>query len=124
MSADIDIAVLDDATLEGVETVDITLTGIAVARDTGDSALDYLPAVFVLRSTGGLNSEKAHIFMESIYTDAISGQVLAEIVQGARGGSVKDSSVALEHLKGVLDQWAAKAAQGSTAVRDGKSLPE
>ena len=59
------------------------------------------------------SSAKAHVFMESHYSDALTGDVVGEMLQGAAGSSVSGDKISIDDLKGVLDQWARKAAEGS-----------
>jgi len=56
--------------------------------------------------------------MESYYTDSVTGQTLAEVMQAATGESVSGDQITLDNLKGVVDKWAKKAAEGFTKVRN------
>jgi len=89
------------------------ITGIKAEGGGNTNPVDFLPAIFVLRTVTGASSAKAHVFMESYYSDALTGDVVAEVLQGAAGSSVGGDQISLDNVKGVLDQWAKKAAEGS-----------
>lgn len=92
------------------------ITGISAKGGMGSNPVDFLPAIFVVRTVTGANNAKAHIFMESYYSDGLTGDVMAEVLQGAEGTSVSGEKISLENLKGVLDKWAKKAGEGSAKV--------
>lgn len=60
-----------------------------------------------------MNTVRAHIFMESEYSDSLTGTPVAVVMQSAAGSSMSggDAGITLGHLKDVLDGWATKAAQ-------------
>jgi hypothetical protein len=78
--------------------------------------MNILPVAFVLRTVSGRNDVSAHLFMEAEYSDSLTGAPVGATMQSAAGGSLSggssgDARITLKHLKGVLDQWAAKAAE-------------
>jgi hypothetical protein len=92
------------------------ITGITTEGGVGSSAMNILPVVFALRTVTGQNTVRAHLFMESEYSDSVTGALLGAMMQSAAGGSPsRDSSgqrqIALKDFKEVLDQWAQKAAE-------------
>ena len=92
------------------------VTGITTEGGVGSSAINILPAAFLLRTISGRNAVRAHLFMEAEYSDSLTGAPVAATMQSAAGGSLSggsssDAQIRLDHLKGVLDQWAAKAAE-------------
>ncbi len=92
------------------------ITGIKTKGGVGSSAVNILPIAFVVRTVSGRNDVKAHLFMEAEYSDSLTGAPVAATMQSAAGGSLPggssgDARIRLDHLKGVLDQWAAKAAE-------------
>ncbi len=89
------------------------ITGITTEGGVTSSAANVLPAVFALRTVAGMNAVRAHLFMESEYSDSLTGTPLAAVMQSAVGSSVSggDAGITVDHLKGVLDGWAIKAAQ-------------
>ena len=89
------------------------ITGIKADGGGVDSPVDMLPAVFVVRTVSGANQAQAHIYMESQYLDALTGEVVGEVIQGAEGDAVSGDSIALSNVQGVLDQWSAKAGEAS-----------
>ena len=92
------------------------ITGITAKGGLDKNPLHYVPAVFVVRTVSGSNTAKAHIYMESYYSDSVTGQLLGEVFQTATGESVSGSTITLDNLKGALDKWATKAAEISTRV--------
>ncbi len=72
----------------------------------------------LLSSVSGANDKKSHVNMESIYTDSVTGEVLAEVLQRATGKSVSGENLTLENIKEVLDKWARKAADGFVTIRE------
>ena len=93
------------------------ITGIdAEAGERSRNPVNYLPAVFVVRQISGSGSSRTmsvHIFMESYYSDSLTGEVIGEVLQGATGDSVSGDAISLDNVKGVLDEWAQKAGEGS-----------
>lgn len=98
------------------------ITGVATEGGIGSSAANILPAMFVLRTVSGRNDIKARLYMESEYSDSLTGTPVAAVMQSAVGGSVSGGSsgfgessgnaqITLNHLRGVLDDWARKAGQ-------------
>ncbi len=92
------------------------ITGIKTKGGVGSSAVNILPIAFVVRTVSGRNDVRAHLFMEAEYSDSLTGAPVAATMQSAAGGSLSggssgDARIRLDHLKGVLDQWAAKAAE-------------
>ena len=92
------------------------ITGITTKGGVGSSAMNILPVAFVLRTVSGRNDVRAHLFMEAEYSDSLTGAPVGATMQSAAGGSLSggssgDARIRLDHLKGVLDQWAAKAAE-------------
>lgn len=79
-----------------------------------------LPVVFIVKTATGQNSTKAHIYMESYYTDSVTGQTLGEVIQAATGKSVSGKEITIDNLKAALDKWAKKAAEAFTSARDSK----
>lgn len=102
---------------EGVMRYRAAITGVNAERDLGDTPLDFVPVVFVARTATGANSVKAHVFMESIYTDSVTGQTLAELVQSATGAA-SGEEISLDAVKPALDGWAKRAAQRTKAEVD------
>ena len=92
------------------------ITGVSASSSMGGPA-GFLPAVLILRTATGANDKKAHIHMESIYTDSVTGEVVAEVLQGATGDSVSGDTLTLDNVKGGLDKWAKKAADVFVAAR-------
>ena len=98
------------------------ITGVTTEGGIGSSASNVLPAMFVLRTVSGRNDVRARLFMESEYSDSLTGIPVAAVMQSAMGGAVSGNSggfgqasgapqIELSHLKGVLDDWARKAGQ-------------
>ena len=92
------------------------ITGITTKGGVGSSVMNVLPVAFVLRTVSGRNDVRAHLFMEAEYSDSLTGAPVAATMQSAAGGSLSggssgDARIRLDHLKEVLDQWAAKAAE-------------
>jgi hypothetical protein len=63
-----------------------------------------------------MNNVRALLFMESEYSDSLTGTPVAMVMQSATGDSVSvlgagKNKVTLKHLKEVMDNWAQKAAQ-------------
>lgn len=96
------------------------ITGITAEGGLDANPLHYVPAVFVLRAATGQDSTNAHIYMESYYTDSVTGQTLGEVTQAATGEAVSGNEITVDNLKGALDKWAKKAAEAFTAARDKK----
>ena len=94
------------------------ITGISAEGGLGSNPLHYMPAVFLVRAASGKDSKKAHINMESYYSDSVTGQTLGEVIQAAMGESVSGDKLTLDNTKGVLDKWAMKAAEGFTKARN------
>ena len=94
------------------------ITGINAVDGLSSNPLHYMPAVFLVRAASGKTSTKAHIYMESSYSDSVTGQTLGEIIQAATGESVSGDQITLDTLKGVVDKWARKAAEGFTKARN------
>ena len=92
------------------------ITGITTEGGVGSSALNVLPAAFLLRTATGQNTVRAHLFMEAEYSDSVTGALVGTVMQSAAGGSPSRNSsgqrqISLEDIKEVLDQWAQKAAE-------------
>ncbi len=92
------------------------ITGITTEGGVGSSALNILPAAFLLRTATGQNTVRAHLFMESEYSDSVTGEPVGAVMQSTAGGSPsRDSSgqrqISLKDLKEVMDQWAQKSAE-------------
>ena len=89
------------------------ITGITTEGGITSSVTNVLPAVFALRTVSGMNTVRAHLFMESEYSDSLTGTPVAAVMQSAVGSSVSggNAGITVDHLKGVLDGWAIKAAQ-------------
>jgi len=89
------------------------ITGITTEGGVTSSATNVLPVVFALRTVTGMNDVKAHLFMESEYSDSLTGTPLAAVIQPAVESSVSgdDAGITVGHLKDVLDGWAIKAAE-------------
>lgn len=94
---------------DGVLRYRAAITGAKPEVEGGKNPLSYVPVMFVVRTATGANNAKAHLFMESIYTDSLTGEVIGEVVQSTFGGETDAKQVSLESLKPVLDQWAKKA---------------
>jgi hypothetical protein len=94
------------------------ITGISAAGGLDSNPLHYVPAVFLVRAASGKDSKKANINMESYYADSVTGQTLAEVMQAATGESVSGDQITLDNLKGAVDKWANKAAEGFTKARN------
>lgn len=94
------------------------ITGISAEGGLDSNPLHYVPAVFLVRAASGKDSKKANINMESYYTDSVTGQTLAEVMQAATGESVSGDKITLDNLKGAVDKWANKAAEGFTKARN------
>jgi len=94
------------------------ITGISAEGGLDSNPLHYVPAVFLVRAASGQDSKKAHINMESYYSDSVTGQTLGEVIQAATGESVSGDQITLDNLKGAVDKWAKKAAEGFTKVRN------
>ncbi len=93
-------------------------SGTFRVRISGKHRLKNLPAVFALRTVTGQNVTKANLHMEAAYTDSVTGGLVGELIQAATGGEVQDNAdMTLGHLKGVLDKWAVKAAEGFAKAR-------
>ena len=107
-----------DAAGDDVTRYRAAITGITAEGGLGKNPVNYMPAVFVLRAASGKDSKKAHINMESYYTDSVTGQTLAEVMQAATGKSVSGDQITLDNLKGAVDKWAKKAAEGFTKARN------
>ena len=105
---------------DGVARYRAAITGITVQGGTGSSPLNYVPVVFIVKTATGQNSTKAHIYMESYYTDSVIGQTLGEVIQAATGKSVSGKGITIDNLKAALDKWAKKAAEAFTSARDSK----
>ena len=88
------------------------ITGVDANRDMGDNPLDFLPIVLVARTAAGANSVKAHVFMESLYSNSMNGQLVGEVVQSATGEAAAEG-ISLDSVKSALDAWAKKAADGT-----------
>lgn len=91
------------------------ITGITTEGGVGSSAMNVLPAAFLVRTVSGRNAIRAHLFMEAAYSDTLTGAPVGAVMQSAAGGAVSsdskgDAQISLRVLKGVLDQWAEKAA--------------
>ena len=106
-----------DAAGDNVMRYRAAITGISEEGGLSSNPLSYMPAVFVLRTASGKNSEKAHIFMESYYADSVTGQTIGEVMQAATGKSVSGDQITLDNIKGAVDKWAEKAAEGTTRAR-------
>ena len=107
-----------DAAGDDVTRYRAAITGITAEGGLGKNPVNYMPAVFVLRAASGKDSKKAHINMESYYTDSVTGQTLAEVMQAATGKSVSGDQITIDNLKGAVDKWAKKAAEGFTKARN------
>jgi len=107
-----------DAAGDDVTRYRAAITGISAEGGLGSNPINYMPAVFVLRAASGKDSTKANINMESYYSDSLTGQTLVEIMQAATGKSVYGDQITLANLKGAVDQWAKKAAEGFTRARN------
>jgi hypothetical protein len=94
------------------------ITGISAAGGLDSNPLHYVPAVFLVRAASGKDSKKANINMESYYADSVTGQTLAEVLQSATGESVSGDQITVDNLKGAVDKWAKKAAEGFTKARN------
>ena len=94
------------------------ITGISAEGGLDSNPLHYVPAVFLVRAASGKDSKKAHINMESYYSDSVTGQTLGEVIQAATGESVSGDQISLDNLKGAVDKWAMKAAEGFTKARN------
>ena len=94
------------------------ITGINAEGGLDSNPLHYMPAVFLVRAASGKTSTKAHINMESSYSDSVTGQTLGEIIQAATGKSVSGDQITLDNLKDAVDKWAMKAAEGFTKARN------
>ena len=107
-----------DKTGDNVTRYRAAITGISAEGGLGSNPLNYMPAVFLVRSASGKNSKKAHINMESYYSDSVTGQTLGEVIQAATGESVSGDQLSLDNLKDAVDKWAMKAAEGFTKARN------
>ena len=98
------------------------ITGVTTEGGVTSSAANVLPAMFVLRTVTGRNDVRARLFMESEYSDSLTGMPVAAVMQSALGSSVSggssgfgegsgDAQITLNDLRGVLDDWARKAGQ-------------
>ena len=96
------------------------ITGITAQSGAGSNPLNYVPIVFIARIATGQNDKKAHVYMESYYTDSVTGQTLGEVIQAATGKSVSCNEITLDNIKAALDKWAQKAAEAFTSARDSK----
>ncbi len=47
------------------------VTGITTEGGVGSSAINLLPAAFLLRTVSGRNAVRAHLFMEAEYSDSL-----------------------------------------------------
>lgn len=94
------------------------ITGINAEGGLDSNPIHYMPAVFLVRAASGKTSTKAHINMESSYSDSVTGQTLGEVLQAATGESVSGDQIALDNLKAAVDKWAKKAAEGFTKARN------
>jgi hypothetical protein len=94
------------------------ITGISAAGGLDSNPLHYVPAVFLVRAASGKDSKKANINMESYYSDSVTGQTLAEVMQAATGEAVSGDQITVDNLKGAVDKWAKKAAEGFTKARN------
>ena len=94
------------------------ITGINAEGGLDSNPLHYMPAVFLVRAASGKTSTKAHINMESYYSDSVTGQTLGEVIQAATGKSVSGDQIDLDNLKAAVDKWAKKAAEGFTKARN------
>lgn len=101
----------------GVMRYRAAITGVDAERDMGDNPLDFLPVILVARTATGANSLKARIFMESIYTDSVTGQVQAKLVQSATGGDTA-KEISIDSVRSALDARAKKAAEDTKAALD------
>jgi hypothetical protein len=103
---------------DGVVRYKAAITGINAEGGTGENPVNYLPAVFVLRTATGQNTTKAHVYMEAAYTDSVTGATVAELIQAATGDKVENNAkISLDDLKGALDKWAVKAADAFVKAR-------
>ena len=107
-----------DAAGDNVMRYRAAITGVTEKGGLSSNPLSYMPAVFLVRTASGKNSEKAHIFMESYYADSVTGQTIGEVTQAATGESVSGDEINLDNVKGALDKWAKKAAEGTTKARN------
>jgi hypothetical protein len=107
-----------DAAGDNVTRYRAAITGISAEGGLDSNPLHYVPAVFLVRAASGKDSKKANINMESYYTDSVTGQTLAEVIQAATGKSVSGDQITLDNLKGAVDKWAKKAAEGFTKARN------
>jgi len=107
-----------DAAGDNVARYRAAITGITAEGGLDSNPLHYVPAVFLVRAASGKDSKKAHIYMESYYTDSLTGQTIAEVMQAATGDSVSGDKLTLDNTKSALDQWAKKAAEGFTKARN------
>ena len=57
------------------------ITGITTEGGVGSSALNILPAAFLLRTATGQNTVRAHLFMESEYSDSVTGEPVGAITE-------------------------------------------
>ena len=105
---------------DGIARYRAAITGITVQGGTGSNPLSYIPAVFFVKTVTGQNSTKAHIYMESYYTDSVTGQTLGEVIQAAAGNSVSGNEITIDNIKATLDKWAKKAAEAFTSARNSK----
>ena len=94
------------------------ITGISAEGGLDSNPLHYMPAVFLVRAASGKTSTKAHINMESYYSDSVTGQTLGEVLQAATGESVSGDQISLDNLKDAVDKWAKKAAEGFAKARN------
>ena len=94
------------------------ITGINAEGGLDSNPLHYMPAVFLVRAASGKTSTKAHINMESSYSDSVTGQTLGEVIQAATGKSVSGDQIDLDNLKAAVDKWARKAAEAFTKARN------
>jgi len=107
-----------DAAGDDVTRYRAAITGISTEGGMGANPINYMPAVFVVKTATGGNSKKANIHMESYYSDSVTGQVLAEVMQAATGDSVSGDQITIDNLKEAMDKWAEKAAEVFTKGRD------
>jgi len=92
------------------------ITGVTTKGGLRSSITNLLPVVMVVRTVSGRNDVRAQVSMEAKYTDSLTGAPVGATIQSSVGEAVYSDDdappgITIDHLKGVLDQWAEKAAE-------------
>ena len=63
------------------------------------------------------SSANAHVFMESHYSDALTGDVVGEMLQGAAGSSVSGDNISIDDLEGRTGSMGEEGRRGQGSAK-------